>query len=81
MSVSYVSDLFTNATQFLAPEVTNLYAGVDTSSLNTLELLWMSWYKLFKSPVVATGVMSFLLHEVRLWEGDQLLGIGRRDAS
>lgn len=55
-----------NATTHLAPAVTNLYQGVDKTQLNVLELAWMSWYERFDSPVVATGVMSFLLHEVGL---------------
>lgn len=42
----------------------DLYTGTDPSSLNILERAWMQWYIYFNNPVIATGVMSFLLHEV-----------------
>ncbi|KAG0147467.1 hypothetical protein CROQUDRAFT_656029 [Cronartium quercuum f. sp. fusiforme G11] len=42
----------------------DLYAGVDLSSLNYPEQLWVKWYLWFGNPVIATGVMSFLLHEI-----------------
>lgn len=41
----------------------NLYKGSDLSSLSFFEQLWLRWYLLFPSPVVATGVMSFFIHE------------------
>lgn len=42
----------------------DLYAGTDLSSLSYPEQLWVRWYLWFGNPVIATGVMSFLLHEV-----------------
>lgn len=44
----------------------DLYTGTDPSSLNFLEKAWMNWYLWWGNPVIATGVMSFLLHEVRV---------------
>jgi hypothetical protein len=41
-----------------------LYAGTDFSTLNWVERQWMSWYLLIGDPVIATGLASFLLHEV-----------------
>ena len=42
-----------------------LYAGTDFSSLNWVERQWVNWYLLIGDPVIATGLASFLLHEVR----------------
>lgn len=42
----------------------DLYAGTDFSSLNWLEQQWVWWYVTIGNPVIATGLMSFLLHEV-----------------
>ncbi|KAL8280098.1 hypothetical protein RQP46_007428 [Phenoliferia psychrophenolica] len=64
MATTFVHDLLSNATTYLAPPAHALYEGVDKSNLNALELAWMSWYEMFDSPVLATGVMSFLLHEI-----------------
>ncbi|OCH85077.1 C4-methyl sterol oxidase [Obba rivulosa] len=41
-----------------------LYANVDFSQLNWFELQWASWYMWIGNPVIATGLMSFLLHEI-----------------
>lgn len=41
-----------------------LYANTDFSSLTWAEKQWAGWYILLDNPVVATGLMSFLLHEV-----------------
>lgn len=42
----------------------DLYKGVDASHLNILERGWMNWYIWWGNPIIATGVMSFLLHEL-----------------
>jgi methylsterol monooxygenase len=42
-----------------------LYGGISLPSLNWLERMWASYYIYMGNPVVATGVMSFVLHEVR----------------
>ncbi|GAA95707.1 uncharacterized protein L969DRAFT_615736 [Mixia osmundae IAM 14324] len=42
----------------------DIYAGVDFDSLNWLERQWAAWYVFIGDPVLATGIMSFLLHEV-----------------
>lgn len=42
----------------------DLYTGYDLSQHNLLERAWASWYIWWGNPVIATGVMSFLMHEV-----------------
>lgn len=41
-----------------------LYRGTDFSSLNWLEQQWAFWYIRFGNPVIATGLMAFIVHEV-----------------
>ncbi|KAB5588949.1 C-4 methylsterol oxidase [Ceratobasidium theobromae] len=43
-----------------------LYAagGTDFSKLSWLESNWAAWYLWIGDPVIATGLMSFLLHEI-----------------
>src|ERR1700742_4385083 len=41
-----------------------LYAGTDFTSLSWFERQWANWYLLIGDPVIATGLASFLLHEV-----------------
>ncbi|KAI0073346.1 C4-methyl sterol oxidase [Panus rudis PR-1116 ss-1] len=41
-----------------------LYANTDFTKLNWLELQWVAWYLWIDNPVIATGLMSFLLHEI-----------------
>jgi methylsterol monooxygenase len=43
-----------------------VYANIDFSSLSWLEKQWAGWYIFIGNPIIATGLMSFLLHEVRL---------------
>ncbi|MBW0478873.1 hypothetical protein O181_018588 [Austropuccinia psidii MF-1] len=42
----------------------NLYSEIDFSSLSYVENLWARWYLWFGNPIIATGVMSFILHEL-----------------
>ena len=61
-ATTYVGEIIgTHASQISGQE---LYAGVNVAQLNTFERLWMSYYQSFDNPVVATGIMSFLIHEV-----------------
>ena len=41
-----------------------LYENVDFTTLSWVELKWAQWYLLFDDPAIATGLLSFLLHEV-----------------
>ena len=41
-----------------------LYANTDFTALNYAERFWAQWYLSFKDPSIATGLMSFLLHEI-----------------
>lgn len=38
-------------------------AGVDFSSLNWLEKQWAAWYMWIGNPTLATGILSFVIHE------------------
>lgn len=42
-----------------------LCSGVDVAALNFAEKAWMSWYLYWGNPLLATGIMAFLMHEVR----------------
>ena len=50
------------------PTSAELYAraGVDYSSLSTIEQWWVDWYLWIVDPMIATGLMSFIMHEVRV---------------
>ena len=41
-----------------------LYGDVNLGGLNWLERTWASYYIAIGNPVLATGLMSFVLHEV-----------------
>ena len=41
-------------------------AGADFASLNWFEQQWVAWYVMIGDPAIATGLMSFILHEVGL---------------
>jgi len=42
----------------------DVYSSTEFSSLSWLEQHWMAWYIWIGNPVIATGLMSFLLHEI-----------------
>ncbi|KAJ7638427.1 hypothetical protein FB45DRAFT_1054718 [Roridomyces roridus] len=44
--------------------VPSLYDAIDFSSLSWAEQQWVSWYSFIGNPVLATGLMSFLMHEI-----------------
>jgi len=44
--------------------LTELYAGTDFSSLTWFEQQWVAWYVWIGNPIIATGLASFLLHEI-----------------
>ena len=55
-----------------------LYTGTDFSSLSWVERQWVNWYLLIGDPVIATGLASFLLHEVCMHSmpvGDPILTV------
>jgi len=62
-SINYTSQYFANSTSSTLPPQ-NLYATTDFNQLNFFEQKWTQWYIYWGNPVVATGVMSFLLHEL-----------------
>ncbi|SCZ90552.1 BZ3500_MvSof-1268-A1-R1_Chr1-3g02060 [Microbotryum saponariae] len=56
--------LFDLAVAATKPVSYDLYPGVDVASLNIVEKLWMDWYLYWGNPIIATGIMAFLMHEV-----------------
>lgn len=52
---------------YTAPVAQPLYGAGNFSytDLSWAEQRWVDWYTYVGDPVIATGVMSFLLHEVR----------------
>lgn len=69
--MSFISNLQANATTlvdaFIAaskPIAYDLYEGVNVENLNVFEKAWMNWYLMIGNPIIATGIMSFLMHEV-----------------
>ncbi|KZS94280.1 C-4 methyl sterol oxidase [Sistotremastrum niveocremeum HHB9708] len=65
MALTSVVEGFRHALDASFQNSTELYlkSGVDISSLNFLEQLWATWYIALGNPFIATGVLSFLLHE------------------
>jgi len=56
---------FFNTTSFPgANTAEQLYQGTDFSSLNWFEQQWVAWYLWIGNPIIATGLMSFLMHEI-----------------
>ncbi|KAF9510473.1 hypothetical protein BS47DRAFT_1331664 [Hydnum rufescens UP504] len=53
-----------NATLHASAAALYAQAGTEFSSLNWFEHLWVSWYLWLENPVIATGLMSFALHEL-----------------
>jgi methylsterol monooxygenase len=68
MAAELANALYHNATTFIVAASTlhthELYPGLDATALNWLERLWMNWYSWFGNPILATGIMSFAMHEV-----------------
>lgn len=60
---STISAITNPTTDYLAQD---LYKGVDASSLTFAEQWWVKWYLYWGNPVLATGIMSFLMHEVSI---------------
>ncbi len=58
---STVGSLLNPATTHLAAD---LYKNTDLASLNVFEKAWADWYLYWGNPVLATGIMSFVLHEL-----------------
>ena len=46
------------------PTAAMLYASTDMSKLSWFEAQWVAWYLWINNPILATGLASFLLHEV-----------------
>ena len=59
-----------NATTFAAPLAQDSYWGSFEEiskynvSLNYFERLWLAWYTYMQNDILATGIMSFVMHEV-----------------
>jgi len=55
---------FVNATATAHPSPEQLYANTDFSQLSWLENQWANWYLWMGNPILATGLLSFLVHEL-----------------
>jgi len=71
MESPIVSQLFNNATVLVTNFVEqakhynpDLYSSIDLTQLNWLERQWTAWYSYWGNPIIATGIMSFVMHEV-----------------
>jgi len=53
-----------NATLHASAAELYAQAGTDFSSLNWLEANWAAWYMWVGNPILATGILSFVMHEV-----------------
>lgn len=47
-----------------------LYGGMELSQLSWMERTWASYYIWMGNPIIATGLLSFVLHEVGDGEHD-----------
>lgn len=56
-----------NASVFIstaADSQQSLYSTINPAQLGVLERLWFAYYSYFSDPVLATGILAFLVHEV-----------------
>lgn len=53
-----------NSTAPVYPSAELLYAGTDFSKLSWAETQWANWYMWIGNPIIATGLASFLMHEI-----------------
>ena len=54
-----------NLTSTFKPTLSSdLYHGVQYDNLSSAQQLWARWYTYIGDPVLATGIMSFFLHEL-----------------
>ncbi|KAF7290609.1 Fatty acid hydroxylase domain-containing protein [Mycena indigotica] len=49
---------------FVGNATTSIYDSTDLTSLSWMEQRWAAWYIYIGNPVLATGLASFLLHEI-----------------
>lgn len=49
------------------------YSTLDFSSLSWAEKKWAAWYIWVGNPVIATGLMSFVMHEVGRGASNKML--------
>ncbi|KAI5476831.1 C-4 methylsterol oxidase [Pseudohyphozyma bogoriensis] len=71
MATTLYTNLYTNATSLLdqviaasKPLSYDLYAHTDVTQLNAFEKVWMHYYQWWGNPIIATGVLAFVMHEV-----------------
>ncbi|KAI7096817.1 Methylsterol, partial [Hortaea werneckii] len=75
MSLTYTMDSLTNPNytaiaDVMLPHTQNTFwhefheVSKATPQLNYFERLWMAWYAFIGNDVLATGIMSFLMHEI-----------------
>lgn len=60
-------------TTVTAPFYQSIYADTDFNSLSWLEQRWVAYYVWIGNPIIATGLMAFLMHEVCMLSGGWLV--------
>lgn len=53
----------TSITSYTPASVLYAQAGTDFSKLNWFESQWAAWYLWMENPILATGLMAFIMHE------------------
>ncbi len=64
--MSFNATLVGSSGQLTASQLYSTFS-VDYAQLNWFERQWMAWYLWIGNPIIATGIASFLLHEVCSW--------------
>lgn len=65
-TLPYISRTLAQAQNGTTSEAVKHYlaAGTDFTSLSVFEQWWAAWYLLIGTHTIATGLMSFIMHEV-----------------
>ena len=53
----------------------SLYGAMNLDHLNWLERSWASYYIWIGNPIIATGLLSFLIHEVSAQERSSMFSL------
>ena len=75
MATAVIQQFVSNATSFGGPQT--YWESFDEVSrfnvqLNIFEKLWAAWYLFIQNDVLATGIMSFTMHELVCCHTSQL---------
>jgi methylsterol monooxygenase len=65
VAAAYLCSTMSNSTAPYYASADLLYADTVFNELSWIERQWAAWYMWIGNPVLATGLMAFLIHEVR----------------